>query len=270
MTGGRTARDRARMPAGTGGILDRRSLSGHPRLAAIVQPGRHVLDVGCGTGAITADVAGVVGPAGLAVGTDVNHALLQRASARAAAQPRLRVARADVFALPFARVFDIVTAARVLQWLARPAEAVVAMARVVRPGGWVLVLDYDHEAIRWTPEPPASMRRFYAAFLAWRADAGFDNGIARRLPSLFEAAGLSAIGVDHQPEVTTRADADFAQRAGIWADVAATRGRQMVADGFLSEGDRRDAEAEYRAWVAAEAVSMTLHLDAAEGVVLRP
>ena len=269
MTGPDVARDRAQMPAGTGSILDRRSLGGHPRLAALARPGLRVLDAGCGTGAIIDGVAAAVGPGGLAVGTDVNRDLLRRARQRTAGRPALRIVRADIVAMPFAAVFDVVTAARVLQWLARPADAVAAMVRITRSGGVVLVLDYDHEAIRWRPQPPASMQAFYAAFLAWRAEAGFDNAIARRLPSLLEAAGAAAIRVTHQPETTTRADADFAQRAGIWADAAATRGRQMVADGFLSEADRQRAEAAYRAWIEAEAETMTLHLDAVEGIVER-
>lgn len=270
MSDARTARQRAEMPAGTGTILDRRSLaSGHRRLASLLRPGLKVLDVGCGTGAITGDVADAVGATGLAVGTDVSHGLLQRAHERIADRPGLHFARADIFAMPFAPVFDVVTAARVLQWLARPADAVAAMARVTAPGGIVLVLDYDHTAIRWTPDPPPSMAAFYAAFLAWRAEAGFDNTIARRLPSLLAQAGAAGVEVTHQPETTTRADGDFAARAGIWADAAATRGHQMVADGFLSEADRQRAESEYRAWVAADAQSMTLHLDAVQGTILR-
>jgi SAM-dependent methyltransferase len=255
------------MPAATGSILDRRSLAGHRQLAAVLRPGLRVLDVGCATGAITAGIADVVGPAGMAVGTDLSPPLLAQARARAADRPRLRVARADVFAMPFCRAFDVVTAARVLQWLARPADAVAAMARVTKPGGVVLVLDYDHDAIRWTPPPPASMQAFYAAFLDWRAEAGFDNAIARRLPALLEAAALSRIRVNHEPELAKRGEPDFATRAGIWAEVAATRGHQMVADGVLSEDDRRRAEADYRAWVDHDAESMTLHLDAVQGVV---
>lgn len=197
----------------------------------------------------------------------MNHGLLQRAHERAAARPALRFARADIFAMPFGPAFDIVTAARVLQWLARPADAIAAMTRVTRTGGLVLVLDYDHEAIRWTPAPPASMTTFYAAFLAWRAQAGFDNAIARRLPALLASAGATAVQVTPQPETTTRTDPDFGTRAGIWADAAATRGHRMVADGFVSEADRQRAETEYRGWVEAEAESMTLHLDAVQGVM---
>lgn len=70
-----------------------------------------------------------------------------------------------------------------------------------------------------------------------------------------------------QPEATTRRDPNSAERVGLWADVAATRGHQMVADGFVSEPERLAAEEEYRTWVESDAESMTLHLDAVQGVI---
>jgi SAM-dependent methyltransferase len=225
------------------------------------------LDVGCGTGAITADVADVVGTQGMAVGTDINQALLAQAKARRHSRPQLHFARSDIFAMPFRHSFDIVTAARVLQWLARPAEALSALCRAVTAGGILLVLDYDHERIEWTPAPPPSMQRFYAAFLAWRASAGFDNAIAGRLPAIFARTGAANVTLTLQPEVTRRGDSQFVTRASIWADVAATRGHQMVRDGFVSEPERDAAEREYRAWVVADAESMALHLAAVQGVI---
>jgi SAM-dependent methyltransferase len=203
----------------------------------------------------------------MAVGSDINEALLTQAQARRQGRRRLLFAKADVFHLPFGPGFDIVTAARVLQWLSDPRAAVVGLAGAVRAGGMVLLLDYDHEAIEWSPPPPASMSLFYAAFLEWRATAGFDNRIAQRLASLVESAGASAIIEGAQHERTTRADADFVMRAGIWADVAATRGHQMVADGFVSEPERRAAESDYREWIRSRAESMTLHLTAVEGII---
>jgi len=270
MTDAKTARDRADMPGGTGNVLDRRSLAdSHRQLASLLVPGLRVLDVGCGTGAITADVADVVGAEGMAVGTDISQALLEQARARHRSRPQLYFARADVFAMPFGQAFDIVTAARVLQWLANPGAALSAMCRAARRGGIVLVLDYDHEQIEWTPAPPPSMQRFYAAFLSWRADAGFDNAIAGRLPAMFESVGAADVALSLQHEFTRRGDSGFVQRASIWADVAATRGHQMVRDGFVSEAERYAAEHEYRTWVAAEAESMALHLVAVHGRVRR-
>jgi SAM-dependent methyltransferase len=282
---------RAAMPSGTGAILDRRTLAGsHRRLHALLAPGFHVLDVGCGTGAITRGIAEAVGPDGRVVGLDVNAGFIEEARRRHADAPGLSFAVGDVYALDDggaagggaiagrdlfegvvgsdargAQGFDIVTAARVLQWLARPLDAVRAMALATRPGGRIVVLDFNHEKLAWTPPPPASMRRFYEAFLAWRAAAGMDNAIADRLPELLARVGLAEVTVTPEHETARRGDPDFAVRAGIWADVAATRGRQMVADGAITERERAEAETEYRAWVRDEAASHTMYLLAVDG-----
>ncbi|PYM94659.1 MAG: ubiquinone biosynthesis methyltransferase UbiE [Candidatus Rokuibacteriota bacterium] len=260
------ARRRAHMPEGTGAILDTRSLAtDHRRLAALLRPGLAVLDVGCGTGAITRGIAEAVGRHGRAVGVDVNASMIEKARASHRGVPSLSFEVADVLALP-AGSFDIVTAARVLQWLADPAAALRRMAEAARPGGRVVVLDYNHEKTAWTPPPPESMRRFYAAFLRWRAGAGMDNAIADHLPEIFARVGLSEIVASDQHETTRRADPDFETRAGIWAAVAATRGHQMVADGVISEAERRAAEADYRAWLRDGAQTHVQYLRAVEGV----
>lgn len=262
------ARERARMPAETAHILETRSLAtSHCRLAEILTSNVSVLDVGCGTGVITADIAEAVGPHGLVVGCDISETLLVQGLKRRRSHPALRFVRADLYAMPFRRAFDIVTAARVVQWLARPIEAIRALSSAVNLHGRLLVLDYDHEQLQWIPPPPPSMRHFYATFLRWRAHAGMDNSIAGRLPHLFDTAGLADIHVTPQHERTKRGDVDFATRIGIWAEVAATRGHQMVADGVLTEAERATAEAQYRLWIESDAESMTLHLETTEGVI---
>jgi 2-polyprenyl-3-methyl-5-hydroxy-6-metoxy-1,4-benzoquinol methylase len=70
------ARHRAYMPAGTSRILNTRSLgTAHRRLAEVLQPEQTVLDVGCGTGAITRNIAEEVVPAGFVVGVDIRWIL---------------------------------------------------------------------------------------------------------------------------------------------------------------------------------------------------
>ena len=258
------------MPAETGRILNTRSLAtSHRRLAELLQPAMNVLDVGCGTGAITRDIADVVGAQGCVVGLDISETLLAQVQVQRPNRSALRFVRGDVYAVPFNRAFDVVTAARVLQWVGRPDTAVRALSEAVKLHGTLLVLDYDHEQIQWRPSPPASMQRFYTAFLQWRADAGMDNAIAGHLAGLFESAGLVDIQVTPQHERTQRGDVDFASRIGIWAEVAATRGHQMVADGTLTEAERLAAEADYRAWIESDAQAHTLYLLAVEGAVSR-
>jgi ubiquinone/menaquinone biosynthesis C-methylase UbiE len=255
------------MPAETRHILNRRSLAtGHRRLGELVRPGFAVLDVGCGTGAITRGVAELAGPGGRAVGIDVNASLIAEARAAHREVPGLAFTVADVYALPFDAEFDVVTAARVLQWLADPAGALAAMGRAARPGGRIVALDYNHEKVLWRPAPPATMQAFYAAFLRWRAEAGMDNAIADHLAELFVAAGLRDVEVSPQHEAVERGEPGFEAAAGIWADVAATRGRQMVADGVIDEAARAAAEADHRAWVHASAESQCLYLLAVEGI----
>jgi hypothetical protein len=156
--------------------------------------------------------------------------------------------------------------ARVLQWLSQPRTALQQMTVAPKPGGKIIVLDYNHTKIQWQPAPPRSMQVFYDAFLRWRVEAGMDNAIADHLADLCTAVGLAEVVVTPQHEVTQRHEADFATRAGIWANVATSRGRQMVQDGMISEAQRLAAEQEYRLWLRDAAVSQTLYLLAVEGI----
>jgi len=260
---------RAQMPAGTERFLDARSLGGaQRRVAELLRPGMSVLDVGCGTGAITEGIARAVGPeGGRVIGIDVSRELIARARERARAQPNLSFELADVASLEREeRRFDMVTAARMLQWLADPRRALAAMAGVVRPGGVLVVLDYNHRRASWEPALPESAAEFYEAFLRWREQAGMDNEIADHLPELFAELGLGDVRSTPQPEVTRRGEEDFEVRIALWGQVIATRGHQVVADGFLPESRRAAAQADFEAWAAGAAESQTLYLAATEGV----
>ena len=260
------ARQRAHMPHGTAAILDTRTLAtAHRRLAQFLRPGLTVLDVGCGTGAVTRGMVEAVAPDGLAVGLDIHAGLLAQAYRVHGNIPGLGFVLGDVYNLPCRDRWDVVTAARVLQWLASPLEALRAMCAAVKPGGWVVTLEYNHEQIVWEPAPPPSMQHFYRAFLHWRAAAGMDNALADRLADLYAQCGLVDIVSTPQHEVSTKNDPDFCTRLGLWAEVAASRGHQMVAHGILTETQRATAEAEYRAWVHDSAMTQTLYLLAVEG-----
>lgn len=260
------AAQRAKMPRGTGAILNVRSLEAdHACLARLLRPGQCVLDVGCGGGTITEGAARAIAPSGnatggFAVGVDIGDRLLAQAAPRQRETPALAFAKADIYRLPFDACFDVTTAARTLQWLEKPHDALVQMAAATRPGGRVAVLDFNHEKASWQPEPPASMQEFYAAFLRWRAEAGMDNAMADHLADMFGSVGLVEIEVSVEDEVAKRGAPDFEQRAGIWAQVAASRGHQLVSDGMISESVRAAAEADYRTWVAEDCQRATSYM----------
>jgi SAM-dependent methyltransferase len=257
---------RADMPEGSGKILNTRALrTAYRRLVEVLRPGMTVLDVGCGTGAITRGMAEAVAPDGHVVGIDVNRDLIDDARRTHGHVSGLTFEVCDVYRLPYQHTFDVVTAARCLQWLADPLGAMRGMAAALKPGGRMAVLDYNHEKIVWFPPPPQSMQTFYTAFLRWRADAGMDNAIADHLHGLFDAVGLVDIRDTPQHEETHRTDPDFVIRINLWAEVAAGRGHQMVADGIISAAQRATAEADYRAWIRESAESQTLYLISTEG-----
>lgn len=119
-------------------------------------PGQQVLDVGCGPGTITTDLAQRVAP-GSVTGIDNNPAPL--AEARAAAQHQrahnLTFEVADVYDLDYpGATFDVVHAHQVLQHLASPVAALQEMRRVCKPGGVVAARDADYAAMTWYPPQP--------------------------------------------------------------------------------------------------------------------
>jgi SAM-dependent methyltransferase len=231
-------------------IMTARTLANsHPVLLGLLEPKRSVLDVGCGPGTLTAEIAARVHP-GHVVGMDLNPEMIRTAEAAhtPADAPNLVFYVADVRESGWDAEFDLANAARVLQWMPDPDVAVARMARAVRVGGSVVLLDYDHTRAEWLAAP-AEWTRFYDAFLAWRAAGGLDNAIATRLEALCRAAGL--VDVDVTPRVTTvrPGDSDFFRVAGIWRMVIDSRGRQMVAAGHLAEEERRAALQTNTAWM---------------------
>src|SRR4051794_17167638 len=151
-------------------VLNRRTLGNdHRVLADLLRAGMSVLDVGCGTGAITAGIARAVGPEGRAVGVDRDAALLAIARSEHGALPNLTFEQQDALELRYDACFDIAGAARALQWMADPAQALARMTAAVKPGGLVVALDYNHSENAWAPDAPAEFARFYQAFLDWRA-----------------------------------------------------------------------------------------------------
>ncbi|WYP27232.1 methyltransferase domain-containing protein [Alkalihalobacillus sp. FSL W8-0930] len=261
------ADQRASIYGNQSSILDRRTLqTAHKQLAERLEPGMTVLDIGCGTGAITKDIAIAVGEKGRVVGMDNNPSFIEKARTIHADVPNVQFEERTIYHLNKENSFDLVTCSRVLQWLANPLEALRQMVLATKVGGRVIVLDYNHEKIIWDPLPPKSTNDFYSSFLKWRADAGMDNAIADHMQSLFHEAGLTHTNVTAQHEETVHYDTNFDQRAGIWADVMAGRGRQMVMDQYIKEEERAIAERDYREWVTRSAKSQTMYLLAVEGI----
>src|SRR5262249_55085554 len=235
------------------------------RLASLLRPGMRVLDVGCGTGAITSGIARVVGPTGLALGIDRDPALLRLARERHADVAGLRFEESDGFDLEPDPAFDVVTAARVLQWIERPALAVARMAAATRPGGRLVLLEYNHADLVWQPEPPPPVRRFYDGFLSWRAANGWNNRLAEGLFHLLEEAGLVEVATSVEDEVAVRGESGFEDSLVIWRRVMESMGPTIVDAGALSADDLAAALVAHESWCGRDARVQRMVLRAVDG-----
>ncbi len=135
--------------------LGRRTLErDHRFLARMLRPGLSVLDVGCGTGAITAGIAKAVGADGYVLGLDRDAGMLETARREHGGIPNLEFDSDDATTLNLGSQFDIVTAARTLQWISDPGLAVLKMREAAKASGLVVALDYNHALNAWIPNPP--------------------------------------------------------------------------------------------------------------------
>jgi ubiquinone/menaquinone biosynthesis C-methylase UbiE len=160
-------------------------------LLPVLEDGMRVLDVGCGPGTITLDLARLV-PSGTVVGVENTEEPLTaaRASAQRRGDGRTRFELGDALDLPFSDgSFDIVHAHQVLQHLTDPVRALQEMTRVCRSGGWIAARDADYAAMAWYPEVP-ELEEWRGVYRAVARANGAEPDAARRLRSWATAAGL--------------------------------------------------------------------------------
>ena len=222
-------------------------------LAAHLRPGLDVLDVGCGPGTLTVDLARRVAP-GRVVGLDVSAAPLDEARALAGREGvAVTFGVGDVYALSADEDgYDVVHAHQVLQHLTDPVAALREMARVCRPGGLLAVRDVDYAATTWFPESPGLDRwlELYGR-VARRNDAEPDAG--RRLLAWAHAAGLR----DTTATTSSWCFATPAERewwGSSWAarSTASAFAQQAVAYGLATDAELREIADAWLRWAGAD------------------
>ncbi len=228
-------------------------------------PGKDLLDVGCGPGNLTCDLAARVAP-GRAVGIDAAEEVV--AAAREEAGRRgveVEFAPGDVYALTFGDdEFDVVHAHQVLQHLTDPVAALAELRRVVRPDGLVAVRDSDYAAMTWAPAEPR-LDRWLELYHQVTARNGAEADAGRHLAAWVRAAGFTDIEVSSSTWTFAEPDA---RRwwGGLWADRVGDDGsalhRQALEYGLAEARELADLAAGWRAWAEADdAVFVVVHVE---------
>lgn len=158
------------------------------RAALAARPGELAVDVGSGTGEEVQALARVTGEA---VGVEPVAGLRAEAARRAgAAGSPARFVAGDAYALPFDKsTVDVLRCERVFQHLSEPERAAAEIARVLRPGGRVVLLDSDWATTIVHPGDPElvqSLQRFWLGRSA-------NPYAGRRLAGQLTAAGFEVV-----------------------------------------------------------------------------
>jgi 2-polyprenyl-3-methyl-5-hydroxy-6-metoxy-1,4-benzoquinol methylase len=233
-------------------------------LTGELRPGMAVLDIGCGPGTITADLAELVGPEGTVTAVDAAADVLDQARAHARERglaDRISFAVADVHALDFPDgSFDVVHAHQVLQHVGDPVRALREMRRVCRPGGIVAARDADYAAMTWYPASPGldawqGLYRRVARANGGEPDAG------RVLRSWALAAGFT--DVRSSASAWCYADPEeISWWSTLWADrtTASSYATTATRDGHATTADLDSLATAWRTWgTAPDAWFSVLH-----------
>jgi SAM-dependent methyltransferase len=220
-------------------------------LPHIAQDAR-ILDIGCGPGTITIDLARLAA-SGTVTGLDRSAEVVADAQAAArAAGVAVDFEVGDVYRLGHPDdSFDIVHAHQVLQHLSDPVAALREMGRVCRNKGLVAVRDADYSAFTWWPQVP-ELDEWLDLYRTVARGNGGEPDAGRRLKSWAGEAGLTVVSSSASVWCYS-SPADVTAWGEVWAErvVGSDLAQQAGSRGLATADDLARLAAGWRRWAAA-------------------
>ncbi len=207
-------------------------------------PNARVLDIGCGTGALTRVLAKWPN-VGAVVGLDPSPLFLDRARQHASPHSALSFEEGDARALPFdVCSFDLALFHTTLCHVPEPERALGEAFRVLRPGGWLAVFDGDYAT---TSVAIGDFDPLQACVDAWVGSSVHDRWLPRRLPAMARSIGFEVTSVrSHGYVQNTKPEYMITiVGRGIDALTGSQRIGRDVADSLRAEARRRADTGEF-------------------------
>jgi SAM-dependent methyltransferase len=202
--------------------------------SAEIGSGQTVLDVGCGPGYASMDLAELVGPSGRVVAIDQSARFLEALGkmCRQRGISNVSAQRADLDAGEFPSVVaDRVWCRWVLSFVKSPRDVLARMAAALRPGGVLVLHEYfDYSTWRTAPRCPQVEEFVNVVMASWR-DSGGEPDIAMALPRWIEELGLEVRSIRPIIDIVP---ADHLSWAWLRAFIDVGR-RRLIDLGYLTE-----------------------------------
>lgn len=184
--------DRLKFQAATERDLEKGMLS-----KAGLRAGMQVLDIACGPGLVSCDMAQMVGPHGHVTGIDISADLLVEAQQAASDRgiSNVTFSQGNVYDLRLPEnTYDFVYARFLFQHLEKPHEALLQIKKVLKPGGILVIVDIDDD---WLTVYPSidTFDSFKQRAARSQAKHGGDRFIGRKLGSLLSHAGYDGANI---------------------------------------------------------------------------
>ncbi|KAI1424428.1 ubiE/COQ5 methyltransferase [Xylaria sp. FL1777] len=221
-----------------------------------IKPHYRILDVGCGPGSITIDLAQLV-PEGSVVGVDTVEDVLSQARDLARArgvEGNLTFQRQDANELPFADgEFDIVFCHQVLHHVHKPVDILKEMARVTRKGGLVAAREVDYGSVSWYPELPG-IDKWKDTLMTVMSSNGAQPKAGRYVKAWAREAGFVSEGITFTWDTWNYQEDKAVTWAKSWVDRAlhSSYATTSISKGISTQEDLDYVSDTWRKWGEAE------------------